>query len=109
MLFITSVNATALYNTTATDEEPAHLVPVGHIQYDLPFAVPAADPETGRGVDTPRLPVDWSLGSVGYEAVRKAVGGTLKLSAKAEVDISIEKWMLGVWYEGHGLGVSVRL
>ena len=61
-LFIESLDATACYK----GED------VGHIAYDLPFAIPPVDNE-GNGITSPRLPVEWDLGSVGYEAVKKDV------------------------------------
>jgi hypothetical protein len=93
-LFITSLNATAFYN---------HTLPVGTIVHDLPFAVPP-------GISTtPRLPVNWDLGSVGYEAVRKALGGDLKLDAKADVGVKIGNFVANLWFQGGGIGAKVRL
>lgn len=92
-MFITNLNATAYYK-----DQPA-----GKIIYDLPFAVPPGLSES------PRLPVDWSLGSVGYEAIKKALGGTLKLSAYAEVGIRIENYRDQVWFRGGSIGAHVRL
>ncbi|KAE9989379.1 hypothetical protein EG327_002813 [Venturia inaequalis] len=92
-LYITKINATAFYKQ---DD-------VGKIEYELPFAVPPG------ASTTPRLPVDWSLGSVGYEALRKAIGGELKLSARAEVGIRIGRYDVGVWFRGGGIGAKVRL
>ncbi len=65
-MYITHINATAFYN---------HTEPVGSILYNLPFAVPPG------AAQTPRLPVDWDLGTVGYDAVKSALGGRLKLDA----------------------------
>jgi hypothetical protein len=93
-LYIDSVNATALYN---------HTEPIGRIEYDLPFAAP---PGATR---TPKLPVQWSLDSVGYEKLRKALGGELKLDARAVVGVRIGQWTETVWYWGKGIGASVRL
>jgi hypothetical protein len=93
-LYITSVNGTAFYN---------HTHPIGHITYDLPFAVPP-----GISV-TPRLPVDWSLGGVGYEAVKRALGGGLKLDCRARVGVRVERWEERVWVVGRGIGATVRL
>lgn len=98
ILYITSINATAFYKG---DD-------VGHIDYDLPFAVPPIDAD-GNGVTSPRLPVDWSLGSVGYDAVKRALGGQLKLSAEAEAGVRIGEWRERVWFRGSGIGASVRL
>lgn len=92
-LYITKLNATAFYK-----EHPS-----GKILYELPFAVPPGLSET------PRLPVDWSLGSVGYEAIKKALGGTLKLSTFAEVGIRIGHWREDLWFKGRSIGANVRL
>ncbi|KAI8257981.1 hypothetical protein K4K58_003577 [Colletotrichum sp. SAR11_239] len=93
-IYVDWVNATAYYN---------HTEKVGHILYNLPFAAPPGTSET------PRLPVDWSMGSVGYDAVRKAIGGALKLDASANVSVRIGNWRETVWYEGQGIGASIRL
>jgi hypothetical protein len=92
-LYITRINATAFYKE---DD-------VGKILYELPFAVPPGLSET------PRLPVEWSLGSVGYEAVRKALGGELRLSARADVGLKIGQYGVEVWFLGGGIGAKVRL
>ncbi|KAF2709322.1 hypothetical protein K504DRAFT_378786 [Pleomassaria siparia CBS 279.74] len=92
-LYITHLNATAYH-----DSQPS-----GKILYDLPIAVPP-----GLS-DTPRLPVDWSLGSVGYDAIKKALGGTLKLSAFADVGIRIGQWRQDIWFQGGAIGAHVRL
>jgi hypothetical protein len=93
VIYMTYINATAYYK----HEE------VGSIFYDLPFAIPPGESLS------PRLPVDWSLGSVGYEAVRKALGGQLKLKAKATIGIRIGEWEERIWYKGAGIGANVRL
>jgi len=92
-IYIATINATAYYKDDV----------VGSIFYDLPFAVPPGESES------PRLPVDWSLGSVGYEAVRKAIGGELKLKAVADVGIKIGDWQETIWYRGKGIGAKIRL
>lgn len=97
-LIIETLDATALYKG---DE-------VGHIDYNLPFAVPPVD-QDGKGVTSPRLPVEWKLGSAGYDAVRDALGGTLKLSANAVVDVRLEKFGERVWFKGGSIGAKVRL
>jgi len=93
-IYIEQINATAFYN---------HTEPVGHIDYDLPFKVPPGSSQS------PKLPVDWSFGSVGYEAVKKALGGTLKLDAKGTVGIRLGQWTETVWYVGSGIGASVTI
>ncbi|KAL2073187.1 hypothetical protein VTL71DRAFT_10511 [Oculimacula yallundae] len=92
-IFIESINATAFYN---------HTEPVGQILYDLPFKVPPGNSQS------PNLPVDWSFDSVGYEALKNALGGTLKLDAKGTVEIKLGEWRETVWYAGSGIGASVR-
>jgi hypothetical protein len=93
-IFITNINATAFYN---------HTEPVGHIDYDLPFKV-----TPGRSM-SPRLPVQWSLDSVGYDKIREALGGELRLDAKGTVRIRIEHWNQEFWYLGSGIGAEVRI
>lgn len=93
-VYIEHINATAFYN---------HTEPIGRIIYDLPIA---AKPGLSQ---TPKLPVDWSLGSVGYDKIRKALGGTLKLDASAMVTIRVGEWREKIWYVGEGIGASVRL
>jgi len=92
-MYITYINATAYY----------HEDDVGHIDYDVPFAVPPGP------ITSPRLPVDWSLGSVGYEAVRGALGGTLKLAANATVGVRLGQWEERIWFQGSGIGANIRL
>lgn len=92
-LLLEYVNATAFYN---------HTEPVGHIDYSDPFAVP---PGASR---TPRLPVTWTMGSIGYEAVRRALGGKLRLDARADVTVRIGAWRETVWYVGRGIGAAIR-
>ncbi|KAI1426352.1 hypothetical protein F5Y12DRAFT_784061 [Xylaria sp. FL1777] len=93
-LYLDFVNATALYN---------HTEPIGRILYDLPFAAPPGISQT------PRLPVAWSIGSVGYDAVRRAIGGKLELDAHALVDARLGNWKESLWYQGKGIGASVHL
>lgn len=92
-LYVTYLDATAFYHG---DE-------VGHIYCDLPFAVPPG------ATTSPRLPVTWNIGSVGYDAVRGALGGTLKLAARADVGIMLGKWEERIWYQGRSIGARIRL
>lgn len=92
-MFITHMNATAYY-----EDHPA-----GLILYDLPFAVPPGLSES------PRIPVDWSVGGIGYGAIRKALGGQLKLSAFAHVGVRIGEWQERIWFQGGKIGANVRL
>jgi len=95
-LYITSLNATAFY----------HDDPVGNILY-----LPPSDPiEVAPGItETPKLPVGWNLGSVGYEAVRRALGGTLKLDAAATVGVRVGEYEVECWFVGGGIGARVRI
>ena len=92
-MYLTSLNATAYYEGHEA----------GKILYDLPFAVPPGLSES------PRLPVDWSFGSLGYEAIKKALGGQLKLNAFAIVGVRIGQWRETIWYKGGKIGANVRL
>lgn len=93
-VYIEHINATAYYN---------HTEPVGRIVYDFPIA---ATPGLSQ---TPKLPVDWSVGSIGRDKVRKALGGALKLDAQATVVVRIGEWSERIWFIGRGIGASVRL
>ncbi|KAF4637341.1 hypothetical protein G7Y89_g752 [Cudoniella acicularis] len=93
-IYIENINATAFYN---------HTDPIGKINYDLPFKVPPGASQT------PRLPVDWSFDSVGYEKIREALGGSLKLDAKGIVGVRLGHWTETVWYVGSGIGASVAI
>ncbi|KAF7913110.1 uncharacterized protein EAE98_011661 [Botrytis deweyae] len=93
-IYIESIDAEAFYNHTET---------VGKIVYDYPFAVPPGASES------PKLPVDWSFDGVGYDAVERALGGTLKLDAKGTIGLRLGQWTETIWYLGSGIGAHVRL
>ena len=84
-------------------EDDPYGSPIGTIDHSLPFAVPP-----GISV-TPRLPVVWSVGSVGYDAVKQALGGSLKLSTRARVKVRLGAWEEELWFVGRGIGAGVRL
>lgn len=93
-IYIESIDAQAIYN---------HTEPVGKISYDYPFAV-------SPGVsESPKLPVDWSLDSVGYDSVERALGGTLKLDARGTIGIRLGHWTETIWYIGSGISARIRL
>lgn len=94
IVYLDHINATAIYN---------HTEPVGQIIYNLPIA---ATPGLSQ---TPKLPVEWSAGSVGYDKIREALGGQLKLDASAVVGVRIGEWRETIWYVGKGIGASVRI
>ncbi|KAM0427299.1 hypothetical protein ACHAPT_007734 [Fusarium lateritium] len=93
-LYIEHINATAFYN---------HTEPVGQIVHDSPF------PATPGRSQTPRLPVEWSPGSVGYGKLKEALGGTLKLDAVANVTVRLGSWTEKLYYRGKGIGAKVSL
>jgi len=88
------INATAFYN---------HTEPIGQITHDEPIAVPPGLSQT------PRLPVRWSAGHVGFDKLRDALGGTLKLDAVAEVIVRVGSWTEEVQYSGKGIGAKISL
>lgn len=93
-IYIDHINATAFYN---------HTEAIGRVVYDLPIA---ATPGLSQ---TPKLPVDWSVGSIGRDKVREALGGGLKLDASAFVSLRVGHWRESIWYVGRGIGAGVRL
>lgn len=94
VLYIASIHANAFYN---------HTILIGSIDHEFPFAVPP-----GESI-TPRLPVSWDIGGTGYDAVLDALGGTLKLDARANASIKIGKWEDRLWFVGGGIGAHVRV
>ncbi|KAJ3482380.1 hypothetical protein NLG97_g7585 [Lecanicillium saksenae] len=88
------INATAFYN---------HTEPVARIEHHQAFDVPPGLSET------PKLGVQWSSSSVGYDRVREALGGSMRLDALAEVTVRLGNWIETLQYEGHGIGAKVRL
>ena len=93
-IYLTHINATALYN---------HTEPIGQVLYSLPFAVPPG------ATTSPKLPVDWSLTGVGFDAVKDALGGTLKLDTVAYVGVRIGEWEDRICYKGRGIGAHIEL
>jgi hypothetical protein len=89
--FVMNISASAYYNGSE----------VGTINYEYPFAI-----EPGETM-TPRLPVEW--GGSALDTIRDALGGTLKLDAKADVGVRIGRWQQQLWFEGKGLGAKIRI
>lgn len=56
---------------------------------------------------TDKVPVE--VGTVGYDVIRRALGGELMVDAVADVVATIGNWRGRVRYYGQGLGASVRL
>lgn len=91
---IEHINATAFYNHTES---------IARIQHDQAFDVPPGLSET------PRLGVRWSTDSVGYDRLREALGGEMRLDALAQVTVRLGNWIETLQYEGRGIGAKVRL
>lgn len=93
-IYVDYINATAFWN---------HTEPVGQIIFDESFAA-----EPGL-TETPRMPVQWSADHVGYDKMKDALGGKLKLDAVADVTVRMGNWVETVHYRGQGIGAKVRL
>ena len=65
--------------------------------------------QAGREGDTTtdRIPVE--VGSVGYDVIRRALGGELEVDAVADVVATVGKWRGRIHYHGRGVGAKVRL
>lgn len=90
---ITSIEATAFYEK---DE------PLGRIRHYKHFDVPPGISQT------PRIPVDLVLGGVGYDALRKALGQSLKMDAVAKIGIQVLDYTDVVIYRGKGIAANIR-
>ncbi|EXJ85879.1 hypothetical protein A1O1_06248 [Capronia coronata CBS 617.96] len=90
-MYVTSIDAAAYHNGSE----------IGTIAWEYPFAI-----VPGENL-TPRLPVDWNSNAFG--TIRDALGGSLKLDARADVGVKIGQWQESIWYEGRGLGAKIRL
>lgn len=93
-MWMEAINATAFYNHTEV---------IGVIKYALPFKVPPGVSES------PRLPVDWDPSGVGYQKMKDALNGGLKVAARADAKIRLGEWRDTIWFEGDGIGAKVRL
>ncbi|RDW57138.1 uncharacterized protein DSM5745_11536 [Aspergillus mulundensis] len=94
ILEITSIEAQAFYE---------HDHEVGAINYYTAFSIPPGLSHS------PRLPVELNLSGIGYDAVKRAVGGTLDLDTVAKVGVRIENYNNTVNYHGKGIKAKVKL
>ncbi|KAG0032396.1 hypothetical protein BGZ81_011006 [Podila clonocystis] len=102
------INGTASYR----DE------PLGHILVDFekdfaapkPILIPANDHqnETSGYVKTPRLPVMFDLSSVGYEALKKALGGSLEVDVLCHIKAKVGSMVMWVDFVKDGVVANVR-
>ncbi|KAL4921241.1 hypothetical protein BDW62DRAFT_175259 [Aspergillus aurantiobrunneus] len=93
-LEVTSIEAQAFYQ---------HDKEVGSIIYYIPFSVPPGLSHS------PRLPVDLNLGGIGYDAVKRAVGGTLELDTIAKVGVQVGNYNDTIHYRGKGIKAKITL
>lgn len=93
-IFVTSIDASAFYEKKE---------PIGTIDYNVPIKVP---PGISR---TPQLPVNLDLSGVGYDAVRRALGRSLKMDAEAKVGVRIRQYKDIITYHGTGISANVRI
>ncbi|KAK3846742.1 MAG: hypothetical protein J3R72DRAFT_226287 [Linnemannia gamsii] len=108
MITVLYINGTASYK-----EEP-----LGHINVDFehdiaspkPILIPANDHqnETSGYVKTPRLPVMFDLSSVGYEALKKALGGTLEVDVSCHIKAKVGSMLMWVDFSKEGIQADVR-
>jgi hypothetical protein len=56
---------------------------------------------------TDKIPLE--VGTVGYEVIRRALGGELVVDAIADVVVHIGNWIGRIRYHGKGVGASIRL
>lgn len=49
------------------------------------------------------------VGSVGYDIIRRALGGELEIDAVADIVATIGKWRGRIRYNRKGVGANVRL
>lgn len=101
-LHLSYLNATAYYN---------HTHAIGQIlETPVEGDVDASGFDIPPGLSTsPALRVEWDLLSVGFSAIKAAIGGHLKLDAHADVEVEIDRWRSGrLWFKGHGIGAGVR-
>jgi len=92
-IYILSINGTASHEGTL----------LGTIDYHLPMNIPPGVSESSK------VPVSWTLRGVGYDILRRAVGGVLKVDAVAVCEVQVGKWTERIRFEGGGIGAFVRL
>ncbi|KAK6509981.1 hypothetical protein TWF481_004695 [Arthrobotrys musiformis] len=92
-LFISSIDGVATYNNTV----------LGTMDYEYQIAIPPGLSET------PNIPVKWTLKGVGYDILKRAAGGILKIDAQAECNVRIGRWEERLKFHGSGIGAHVHL
>ncbi|KAG0227544.1 hypothetical protein BGW42_002903 [Actinomortierella wolfii] len=109
MIWVLYLNGTAFYKGE----------PLGHVRVDFehdittpkPIEIPANDhrgePDSGY-VKTPRLPVTYELSSVGYEALKRALGGTLEVDVLCHIKARVGNMILWIDYRRESVPTQVR-
>ncbi|KAG0261894.1 hypothetical protein DFQ27_002722 [Actinomortierella ambigua] len=105
-IWVLYINGTAFYK----DE------PLGHIRVDFerdittpkPIEIPANDhqDENSGYTKTPRLPVSFELSSIGYEALKQALGGTLEVGILCHIKARVGNMVQ--WIDYHKDSVPTK-
>lgn len=53
--------------------------------------------------------MELDLSGAGYDAVKDALGGTLKIDAVANIGVKLGEYLDTLYYKGKGIGARVRL
>lgn len=96
-IIVNKINGTAKHNGSD----------LGTILYEWPFDIRPG--KKGKTL-TPRLPVEWSLDSVGYREMKRAFGGQLKVHTEALCSVRIGEYETELFYNASKpIGAHVRL
>lgn len=83
---------------------------LGSMCYDEEWEI-LAGREAGEGglSLSPRLPVDWKFGGQAYKAMVDALGGDLKIDARANITVGVGRWRGRMQFDGGGLRARIKL
>lgn len=87
---IIALNGTASYNGST----------LGVLSYESKGVGFRIKPGLDGLTTSPRIPVEWSLDSIGFEEMKKALGGDLKFTAAAHCTLKLGKYQMRVLYNG---------
>ncbi|GIC91202.1 uncharacterized protein Aud_007644 [Aspergillus udagawae] len=76
---------------------------VGSINYSVPFQVP---PGVSK---TPRMTVEMNPDGIGYDALKRALGGSLELDAMATVGVRVGHYTTTIDYHSKGIRANVKI
>ncbi|KAF9963790.1 hypothetical protein BGZ65_011603 [Modicella reniformis] len=92
--------------------------PLGHILADFehniagpkPILIPANDHknDTSGYAKTPRMPVSFDLSSIGYEVLKKALGGSLDVDIVCHIKTKVGSMLMWVDFVKDGVNTRVR-